>query len=364
MNKIKNREIKKEFYLNPDLFFLIKEKSIYVWNYKKHEQYDLKEEYFNALHDVEQGKHTHIQNGVLQDLLESDLIRDKPYETIEWGWDDLSKIYHLGVSDVEGDVPENREDWLKSYITFSESVISKEEQNKENINPSGQIFDLPEPNLELLRKTTLWDSFKNRETTRQFNGQPISLENLSTILYLGFGKIHGEKWTKIEEASLGTYGYRRAHPSGGALQPVEGYIFVFNIEGLDSGVYFYDSEKHNLIQINNEVPKQDVVEKFMCGQYYSEGLSFGIVLTAHFKKVWGKYAHSRAYRDVYLDAGHLSQTILLTATSLDIRTWISAWYKDKSLSSALMLPDISYVPILFMGFGHGEKTPIPKGFDE
>lgn len=363
MNNIENIENGKKFYMNPHLFFLVKEQSIYVWNYEKHEQFDLEKEYFDVLQKIEEGSLNSVSDTIIKDLMEADLIRREPYKKSEWGWDDLSKIYHMGVSDVEGDIPQTREDWLKSYISFSEAVISNEKENNKTINPLGEIVDLPKPNLRNLEQTSLWNAFKNRETTRRFDGRAMLLEDLSTILYLGFGKIHGESWPKVEEASLATHGYRRAHPSGGALQPVEGYIFVFNVEGLASGTYFYNADKHYLVRIVDTAPKQEDVEQFMCGQYYSEGLAVGIVLTAHLKKVWGKYGHSRAYRDVYLDAGHLSQSILLTATSLDMRTWISAWYKDKSLSGFLKLPDISYVPILVMGLGYGEKTPIPNGFE-
>ena len=81
-------------------------------------------------------------------------------------------------------------------------------------------------------------------------------------------------------------------------------------------------------------------------------------LVSDLDQVWSKYLHSRAYREIFLDAGHLSQTFQLVATALSLNTWLSGYFRDDDLMEFLRIQGENKVPIIFVGGGKGERTPL------
>jgi SagB-type dehydrogenase family enzyme len=165
----------------------------------------------------------------------------------------------------------------------------------------------------------------------------------------------------LEERGLAQLGYRRTSPSGGALHPVEVALFVNNVQGIGPGIYFYDSLNHSLIR-THDAPPDDTIQKALDGQFFAKGCAVGMVLIGHFNKVWTKYPHSRSYKDIYLDAGHVSQTCLLSATALNLQTWVTAWFRDRELSSLLDISGMETAPLFFIGLGHGSGQAVPTAF--
>jgi nitroreductase len=71
-----------------------------------------------------------------------------------------------------------------------------------------------------------------------------------------------------------------------------------------------------------------------------------------------KYRHSHSYRVALFDAGHLSQTALLLATAVGIRTWVTAGFFDDEVRNALQIPPTSTeCPLLIIGLGTGPANP-------
>jgi len=351
----------KKLYLSPYIFFLLKEGKTIIWDYKHHRQYELKEEYYERLKILSQSKgylceeYEHID----KDLLEANLVSFEPYEVIDWKWDELGLIYHIGTQDVSGeDIDQENDDnlFLENYIQFCEEIAKDKEYSY--ISYEGDQVKLLRPNLEKLNNTSILESFKNRMTSRSFNGERVSLEDFSTLLFTSFGLIHGD-WEELKNKNLRSLGVRKAHPSGGGMHPVEAYIIVFNVENTPAGIYHYNVKGHHLNKIA-DVCTYECLKRALCGQFFVEGISFGIFLVAHFSKVCDKYVHSRSYKDVYLDAGHVSQTFLLSATSLSLLTWESAWFKDSSVCELLKINGTSVSPMFFLGVGYGEKIAVPK----
>lgn len=348
-------------YLAPHLFFLLNKGNFILWDCEKHAQFEIEIPYLKRLQEIDQDPQS-SEHKLDAELLAAGVITTTPPDKQEWHWDSLSRLYHVGTKDIAGNAHLNEDEWIKSYLDFSKNIISQNDPDDMTDLPAGAEIQLSK--LDSFPSLSLWQALEKRKTTRDFNGKPITEKQLSTLLFAGFGKIHGdESWADLKNSPYQAYGYRRAHPSGGALQPVQGYVIVYNVEGLDPGVYFYSPKNHVLIKSEKQTPNYEDLTYLLCGQFFCKGIAAAIVPTAHFEKAWHKYEHSRAYRDVFLDCGHLSQTILLTATALNLRTWITAWYRDTPLSSALNINKLSRAPLLFLGIGHGEDQAFPKGLD-
>jgi SagB-type dehydrogenase family enzyme len=155
------------------------------------------------------------------------------------------------------------------------------------------------------QKSDLTEVIKNRKSERDFSDNPISEAELSFLLWASAGiarKEHG-------------YDFRTA-PSAGALYPIETYLVVNNVEAVDKGVYHYAVHSHSLEELKNGDFRQDAadaaLEQGMCAEAAAV-----FIWTAVFQRSKWKYGQ-RAYRYVYLDAGHIASQLSLAAVSLGL----------------------------------------------
>ena len=145
----------------------------------------------------------------------------------------------------------------------------------------------------------------------------MSKEQLSYLVWASTG---------IQRRERG-YEYRTA-PSAGALYPIETYIIINNVEKIAQGVYHYNIEHHLLEEIKRgdfrSAITKAALDQMMC--YHS---SVVFVWTAIYNRSKCKYGQ-RAYRYIYLDAGHIAANLALSATSINLGTCqIGALYDDE-----------------------------------
>lgn len=345
------------FYINPNLFFLFEKDAFCLWNYGAHEQFEIEKDLITLLMDISQRKETDSNNPLLADLLENDVIRTTPYSSKPWGWDNLSRIFHKGTQNVpELQEKRSKQEMINDFLDFSQDYSQRKETQPKQEMPQkkSRIIKLPkaDPSVETL---TFIDTLKTRFTSRHFSGKSVSEKDFSSVLFYTFGEIH-DKWEGIED-TVDLIGTRKSSPSAGGIHSIQAYVTVFNVEGIDPGLYLYESKEHSLSLIHTKVDFEILIP-LMGDQFYMEGLAFGVFMVSDLERVWAKYLHSRAYREIFLDAGHLSQTLQLTATALSLNTWLSGYFRDDDLMDYLDISGENKAPLLFVGAGLGKRTPL------
>ena len=120
----------------------------------------------------------------------------------------------------------------------------------------------------------------------------------------------------------------RTVPSAGAVYPIETYLIANNVDGLEKALYHYNIESHFLEKLKNEDLSQELahsaLEQKMCSN-----APVVIIWTAVFLRSKWKYGQ-RAYRYIYLDAGHIAQNLALSATSIGLGSCqIGAFFDDE-----------------------------------
>ncbi|MBN9344025.1 MAG: hypothetical protein BGO76_08185 [Caedibacter sp. 38-128] len=342
-------------YVNPHIFFFLKDGDIIAWDYKNHQQFALEKLYFERLVDWAKGNELDPMS-IDQELVEGALLCAQQPLKEEWGWDVLAQIYHIGTRDIATNLGElDPQQWSKEYLEYCQGI--SQDAPEFHTKREGTVIELPSPDLSLLKNQNFLDVIKARKTCRSFTGEPVTLEYLSTLLYVSLGPLH-DKWQDLEDNNLMVLGTRKAFPSGGGIHPEEAYIVAFNVEGLEPGVYHYDDQQHSLTLIKKGEFEKQVIE-LLLGQFFAKGLAFGIFLTSRFDKIWWKYPHSRAYRVALLDIGHASQTTLLTATALGLQTWLTGAFYDSKIEEFLEIKTSAESSIFFIGVGHGDNQSIP-----
>jgi SagB-type dehydrogenase family enzyme len=173
-----------------------------------------------------------------------------------------------------------------------------------------------------------------RRSIRNFAREPLDPAELSQLLWAAQGV--------TREAVNWEF---RAAPSAGALYPVETYLSVQNVSDLEPGIYHYSPRDHTLSILKEGDFRVNLAEAALDQDFLADA---GVVFcwTAVFARSAWKYAE-RAYRYVYLDAGHIAQNVALAAVALGLGSCqVAALYDDEV--NALLEVDGAEESILYL----------------
>jgi SagB-type dehydrogenase family enzyme len=164
----------------------------------------------------------------------------------------------------------------------------------------------------------IWDVLSRRRSRRRYQNTPLQEAELSQLLWAAQG-------VTLEHKG---YGFRTA-PSAGALYPVETYVVVNDVEGIEPGIYHYAVETHELEQLETGNFSSQIA-KAALDQGTANQANVVFVWTAVFGRSKWKYKQ-RAYRYVYLDAGHIAENLALAAVALGLGSCqIAALYDEEA----------------------------------
>ena len=182
---------------------------------------------------------------------------------------------------------------------------------------------------------------------RNFSKKALSIDQLSYLLWASTG---------INRKETG-FDYRTS-PSAGALYPIETYIVINNLEEIEKGVYHYNIKKHLIEEIKKGDYRKEITQAALYQQmcYYAP-LVF--IWAAIFNRSKCKYGE-RAYRYIYLDAGHIAENLALSATSLNLGSCQIAAIFDDDVNNILNLDGITESAIYMSVVGMPNDQNIEK----
>ena len=340
-------------HINPCVFILARPPHQIVWNYEQHTQFELDLHYSTRLAQlIHNPSHFDTCNPIDIEFLNAGILTAEPKEALEWRWDELSRIFHIGTKNIPCEsVPQNVEEWATLYLQHCQEVLSSPPPAC-RIKPCPvDLIALTPCSLVDIEDVSLGQTLVSRSTSRSFSERAISIEQVSTLLYLTLGYLN-ERPLAHETGHPETLGARRSSPSGGGLNACEGYLYVRHVAGLEPGIYAYHPAEHALSLIRS-LPDEPLGQ-LLAGQHFINPLPFGLFITSRFDKLWWKYEHSRAYRMAFVETGHVSQTFLMVATALGLKTWLTGALSDRQVERLLDLEDTPEQPLFFVGCGHGD----------
>lgn len=155
------------------------------------------------------------------------------------------------------------------------------------------------------RGSSLWQALARRRSRRDYVREPISLETLARLLWAAQGVT----------ARVSGYCLRTA-PSAGALYPIETYLVAHRVQGLEPGLYHLDIQGPALeLLCRGEL--EAAIYRAALNQEMCANAPVVLVWTAVVARGKWKYGE-RAYRYLYLDAGHICQNLYLAAEALGL----------------------------------------------
>ena len=175
--------------------------------------------------------------------------------------------------------------------------------------------DLPAPECDA--GPGLWGVLNGRRSERSYTAEPLSASRLAQLLWAVEGV------TAVRGPHL-----LRTTPSAGALYPQDTYLVVNNVAGLARGLYHYDVADASLWLLREEDLRERIaaaaLDQKMCAR-----AAVVFAWTAIVQRSKWKYGQ-RAYRYIYLDAGHLGENLHLAAAAMGLGCCaIGALYDDE-----------------------------------
>jgi SagB-type dehydrogenase family enzyme len=173
------------------------------------------------------------------------------------------------------------------------------------------------PKVRFDNDANLWEIVQRRRSVREYSpDRALPLAVLSALLWA----------TQGITAEAGDYQFRTA-PSAGGLFPIETYVAANAVDGLEKGIYHFRPYAFDLELLKTGDFARPLAQTAL-GQGMIADAQVIFIWTAIVERSRWKY-RQRAYRYIYLDAGHIAQNLYLagTATGLGI-CGIGAFFDD------------------------------------
>ena len=200
-------------------------------------------------------------------------------------------------------------------------------------DPALPLIGLPNPHSLTVPSVDLRTAIDRRHSIRVYRDEPLTQDELSFLLWC----TQGVKAVTQRPCTL------RTVPSGGARHAFETYLMIRAVTGLEPGLYRFLAIEHALQLVR---PGSDVVADvthLCCDQKMVTMSAVTFIWTAvPYRMIW-RY-RQRAYRGLFLDAGHVCQNLYLTAEAIDCGVCaINAFLDDEFNAYLGFDPDRQFV---------------------
>jgi SagB-type dehydrogenase family enzyme len=194
-------------------------------------------------------------------------------------------------------------------------------------------------------ETGLTRVIERRRSRREYNGDSISLQALSTLLQHSCGATGVTDGYGYDRLSL------RAFPSSGGLQAPEVYVSAQSIKGLPSGLYHYQAAPHalDLLREGNQGPR---LREFAFDEAYLETAAAVVIVTGCYSRLRWKYGEG-AYRYMCIDAGFLSENLYLAVEGLNLGACAISGFAEDAVEELLGIDGRDEIALLLMTVGVG-----------
>lgn len=180
--------------------------------------------------------------------------------------------------------------------------------------------------LQDIGRIDIISAMKKRVSRRSYSDKPLSLEELSFLLWATQG---------IKQVLDAGHALRTV-PSAGCRHAFETYLCVLNVQGLEQGIYRYlPLEHHLLFEFNEENLKRKIVRAVFGQPYPGDAAVTFIWTTIPYRMEW-RYGMA-AHKVIAIDAGHVCQNLYLACEAIGLGTCAIAAYDQEALDSLLRI---------------------------
>jgi len=168
----------------------------------------------------------------------------------------------------------------------------------------------------------IFSAISTRQSHRQFNGNPLTLLELSFLLWA----------TQGIRSKINDYATFRTVPSAGCRHALETYLCVLNVEELEAGIYRYLPVEQQLlvVSIDNDAGNK-IVEATLNQSFTRRAAASFIWTTIPYRMEW-RYDIA-AHKVIALDAGHVCQNLYLACSAIGAGVCAIAAYHQELMDT-------------------------------
>jgi SagB-type dehydrogenase family enzyme len=192
------------------------------------------------------------------------------------------------------------------------------------VPPGSSIIRLANQETWAIPHCHLQSAIAGRQSHRRFTAESLSLDELAFLLWATQGVRH----VIHDDAVL------RTVPSAGNRHPLETYLAVLSVVGLERGIYRYLPVNHALVHERHVENLPALLTAATRGQSFTGQSAVTFIWTAIPARTEWRYAEA-SYKVIALDAGHACQNLYLACHAVTAGTCAIAAY-DQNLSDALL----------------------------
>ena len=228
----------------------------------------------------------------------------------------------------------NHRKFMKSNYKEMENIVS--DQMKDLPQPSlqkeydkdSEIIDLFAIEKIKIINDNLIQNIGNRKSHRQYNNKPLTLEELSFLLWASQGV------KSVFERNNKSYVTLRTVPSAGSRHPFETYLLINNVTGLKRGLYRYLAIEHKLMFIRAlENQSERIIDATLGQKFTGKAVAVFIWSCVAYRGEW-RY-NIAAHKAMLLDAGHICQNLYLACEGITAGTCAIAAYDQEKVDKII-----------------------------
>lgn len=216
-------------------------------------------------------------------------------------------------------------DSLRKEIDFSETDQSRGKAAPPIEKPFDETLTRisllsPEQWYDCVREPDLVSAISNRESRRRYSRTPLSLAELSFLLW----STQGVRQVINPAVAL------RTVPSAGARHSFETCLLIRNVQDVDPGLYRFLPLENELLFIRDveKMERELIIACFGQGFAGAGAVTF-VWTTIPYRMEW-RYGLS-AHRVILMDAGHVCQNLYLACEAIGAGTCAVAAYDQEQM---------------------------------
>jgi SagB-type dehydrogenase family enzyme len=202
-------------------------------------------------------------------------------------------------------------------------------------------YSLPSP---LLGGTvSVEEALSKRRSHRAYVDEQISAEDISQILWAAYGI------TRPMPGYPRINGGLRTAPSAGATYPLQVYVLIGKVKGIEPGAYKYVPLGHRIIRVIDRDVKASLASAAL-GQEMIKIAPACLFYSADFSRTTSQYGDRGRERYVCMDLGHSAENVYLQAEALHLGTCAIGAFNDAEVRAVMQLPE-NEEPLYIMPIG-------------
>jgi SagB-type dehydrogenase family enzyme len=211
---------------------------------------------------------------------------------------------------------------------YEEIVPDSDEKKKispplfqQPVPENAPLIDLVSPDDLTIGQAPFLDLVNSRKSRRKYTSDPLTLEELSFLLWCTQG---------VKRVLKSGKGVKRTVPSAGAKSPLETYLVINNVESLNPGLYRYISFSHQLLFLKEIENAEEKIGELSYNQKYVGTAPVVFFWTAVPYRTEWRYT-ILSHKFIAIDLGIVCQNIYMACESVNLGTVAIGYYEQNKL---------------------------------